>query len=586
MATDQADEKHLADLGYKQELYRNVTFWGSVGITLGCMQPLLCAGVFIYGMGWGGPKEVVWGFVGCFLWSLFLALSMAEISSQYTVAGGPYYWAGALSGRLGRFPSYVQGWVLFLGLISGMISYEFQIAQQILAIRLMVWNSSIGTPPGQLGDVSCVSFGVPPPNVANSSFQGAMFGIMVCLVVVHSLANFIPVRFINSIALCSFFWLLAVSAVMIIVLPSVAPTHSTGSVVFNEWIPSVNTENSDSLQVTSLPNDSWNSMMGLLMSQYLLLVYDTPAHMAEETRNAGRAVPRAIIVSYVLGGLLNFGMLLSYLFSMNLSNYQYDPFTGEALVPTDNTVAVGNLLLGGVTNGLFPVGNIYYDAFMSRYGRAEGAAALAGFICVGTNFCALLTITTAVRFMYSFARDGGFPFSKQLAYVEPRTGVPINCVIVFGCCVIIFQTGILGNQWFSTMNAIGSVVANGFLFVYGVPSVLRIVNRHIFRPAKEFSLGWASIPCALLGAAYSIFSVGTISLPNYLPVNSLTLNVAPVFLGSILAWCCLSFPVMAYFDWYRGPALAHVGEEKDEPSTNSRDPLESEPDKFPVVSRH
>jgi hypothetical protein len=36
-------------------------------------------------------------------------VAQAEISSQYTVAGGPYYWAGALSGKLGRFPAYLQG---------------------------------------------------------------------------------------------------------------------------------------------------------------------------------------------------------------------------------------------------------------------------------------------------------------------------------------------------------------------------------------------------------------------------------------------------------------------------------------------
>lgn len=53
-----------------------------------------------FGFGWGGPVSVVWGFVGVVIWSSFLALSLAEISSQYTVAGGPYYWAGAL--RLGR----------------------------------------------------------------------------------------------------------------------------------------------------------------------------------------------------------------------------------------------------------------------------------------------------------------------------------------------------------------------------------------------------------------------------------------------------------------------------------------------------
>jgi amino acid transporter len=550
LSQDQLDEKHLVSLGYKQELYRNVTFWGSVGITLGCMQPLLSAGTLFYALGWGGPREVVWSFVGCFVWSFFIALSMAEISSQYTVAGGPYYWAGALAGRFGRFPSYVLGWVLFLGLISGVVSYENQVAQQIISIKLILDNSRLGTPPGALGDVSGIEFGVPLPNQPSLPFQKAFYGITAGCCVIHSLANFIPVKGINYIAIASFLWLLGVSALMMFVLPGITPERESGSFVFTKWVPSVSTENSESLWATGLPNDSWTACVGFTMAQYLLLVYDTPAHMSEETKSAGSTVPKAILFSYVVGGLLNFGMLVSYLFCMNLSNYQVDPMA------PDDVVALGNFLTGGVTNGLFPVGNIYYDAFMQNFGRAEGAAVFTAFICVGTNFCCILTITTAVRFMYSFARDGGFPFSNLLAYVEPRTGVPVNCVVVFCICVMLFQTGIFAENWYSTINGIGSVVANGFLFVYGVPSLLRVVNRKAFKPAKEFSLGWASIPCAIIGSAYCLFSVITICIPNWLPVTATTLNVAPVFLGVVLTWACLSFPVVAYFNFYKGPALS------------------------------
>jgi hypothetical protein len=38
-----------------------------------------------------------------------------------------------------------------------------------------------------------------------------------------------------------------------------------------------------------------------------MLVWDTPAHMAEETKDAARVVPRAIITSYTIGGFLNIG---------------------------------------------------------------------------------------------------------------------------------------------------------------------------------------------------------------------------------------------------------------------------------------
>lgn len=122
------------------------------------------------------------------------------------------------------------------------------------------------------------------------------------------------------------------------------------------------------------------------------------------------------------------------------------------------------------------------------------------------------------------------------------------------------------------MNGIGSVVANGFLFVYGVPCVLRIVNGHIFKPSKDFNLGWASIPCAFIGAGYALWSVATIALPNSLPVTSTTVNVAPIFLASIIAYCIISFPIVAYFNLYRGPALRKESDEDStRPAVNSYD---------------
>ena len=64
----------------------------------------------------------------------------------------------------------------------------------------------------------------------------------------------------------------------------------------------------------------------------------------QETQNAGKNVPRAIITSYVIGGFLNIGMLVSYLACMNLDNYQYNGDYvgfGEPLATPDNRVAAG-----------------------------------------------------------------------------------------------------------------------------------------------------------------------------------------------------------------------------------------------------
>ena len=75
--------------------------------------------------------------------------------------------------------------MIFLNVLGGIVSYEFQSAQQILAMRLMWANgrASPPTPPGMLGSVSSVPFGVPLPNVTSMPFQKAMFGIMCGLAV-------------------------------------------------------------------------------------------------------------------------------------------------------------------------------------------------------------------------------------------------------------------------------------------------------------------------------------------------------------------------------------------------------------------
>jgi|APGre2960657444_1045066.scaffolds.fasta_scaffold09364_5 hypothetical protein len=141
---DAQDDAVLEQLGYKQELRRGMTllcvtlcavhmqlfisralrrYRGSIGITLGCMQPLLSGGVFQLGMLYGGaccapsacrsrhgilktggraprhsgvtyrrtclrsigPAVVIYGFLGCWLFATPMVFSMVR-ASRATVA--------------------------------------------------------------------------------------------------------------------------------------------------------------------------------------------------------------------------------------------------------------------------------------------------------------------------------------------------------------------------------------------------------------------------------------------------------------------------------------------------------------------
>lgn len=49
------------------------------------------------GLAYGGPVAVIWGWVVCSVFSLVVALVMAELLSAYPTSGGIYYWAWVLS---------------------------------------------------------------------------------------------------------------------------------------------------------------------------------------------------------------------------------------------------------------------------------------------------------------------------------------------------------------------------------------------------------------------------------------------------------------------------------------------------------
>ena len=82
------DADKLEHLGYKQELKRSLGFWSMVGFSfsiLSCWSAM--AGSLASSMLNGGPAVLIWGWLGCCAFSLFVALCMADMCSAYPVAG-------------------------------------------------------------------------------------------------------------------------------------------------------------------------------------------------------------------------------------------------------------------------------------------------------------------------------------------------------------------------------------------------------------------------------------------------------------------------------------------------------------------
>src|SRR3954453_19362994 len=109
------DVERLHEMGYKQELSRAWSGFTNFAISFTIISVL--AGPFTaFSFAWlnGGP---VAGSIGWPLPSFFVLMvgfSMAELTSRYPTAGGPYWWAHDLGGKGW---SWMTGWFNIVGLI-------------------------------------------------------------------------------------------------------------------------------------------------------------------------------------------------------------------------------------------------------------------------------------------------------------------------------------------------------------------------------------------------------------------------------------------------------------------------------------
>jgi amino acid transporter len=191
----------------------------------------------------------------------------------------------------------------------------------------------------------------------------------------------------------------------------------------------------------------------------------------------------------------------------------------------------------------------------------NGAIFFLFLIFIGTMFTVTLSFVAGCRFIYSFARDRGFPGSLNnvMAYVEPRTKVPLGSISLYLALGIAFVCCWTNESPTVAFAAVTGINANGFLMVYGLSPLLRLTTgAKNFVATKEFSLGIFSKPIAALGAAYGAFCNATIALPFWFPQNKNTVNYAPVALAAVCTFAFVLFPLasMPSLGWcYKGPAL-------------------------------
>ncbi|CAN1316903.1 Amino-acid permease BAT1 homolog [Linum perenne] len=140
-------EKRLNELGYKQELRRQMTLFKTLAISFSTMT--LFTGITpLYGSSlmYAGPATLVWGWVVVSFFTSFVGIAMAEICSSFPTTGSLYFWAAHLAGpKWGPFASWCCAWLETIGLVAGIGTQAFhgryQNSAGAIILLFVIWGS-------------------------------------------------------------------------------------------------------------------------------------------------------------------------------------------------------------------------------------------------------------------------------------------------------------------------------------------------------------------------------------------------------------------------------------------------------------
>jgi amino acid transporter len=514
-AAQTEDEKRLAELGYRQELSRAWSSFTNFAISFTIISVL--AGVFTaFPFAWqnGGPITASIGWPVLCAFVLMVAFSMAELTSAYPTAGGPYWWAHDLGGKGW---SWMTGWFNIVGLIGIVASVGYGAALFLNALLGLYGLNVLG-----------INFG---DDVHILSETWLLFFL---IMVLYTLVNIFADRLLGMINNISVGWHLLGVAVILAILIFVPDDHQSASFVFGERI-----NNNGAFDGSTAGLGFWLLVLpvGLLLTMYTQTGYDASAHTAEETRGAAIGAAQGVWRSVFFSALIGWLILLAFLFAAN-------------------DVEAVNEGAGAV----FAIFESSLDTW---------AAKLVILIAtVGQLFCGAAGLTSASRTWYAFSRDRAIPgwaITRRLT----RDRVPLYAVmaISFWSLVIAIPALFGKNDYPFAFFALTGICTVGLYLAYIIPVYLRLRAGDRFKEGPWNLRGHHKLvnTLAIIFVIVVVYSLDLPYAPEGLPWNddfdTSLVNYTP--LAIVIPLVFGIWYLVSAKDKYQGP-VSTLTEETDE----------------------
>lgn len=436
-ATGPSDDDSVADFGYKPQLKRTLgnfhTFAAGISyisILTGTFQ------LFYFGVSFGGPAYW-WSWPMVFIGQLMVALCFCELAARFPVAGSIYNWSKKLGGpHIG----WLGGWMMVTATIVSLAAVA--LAYQVTLPQISSAFQFVGDGTGK----------------SDAAKNAVLLGTV--LIVFTTLVNAFGVKLMARINSAG----VMIELIAAVVLIGLLAAHITRG-------PSAITETHGF--GSGQPLGYFGAFLtASLASAYVMYGFDTASSLGEESvnpsRNAPRAILRALCASFLIGGLILLFALLA--------------------VPD-------------LTSKKLSVDGLQF-VVLSTLGHTIGQIVL-WCVVIAITVCELAVHTAGIRLAFAMARDNCLPFSSLVARVSPRFQTPVFPAVVIGLVAIgILVLNIDQPQIFSVVTSIAIIMIYLAYLLVTAPMLWKRL-RGQWQPAEgHFSLGKFGLPVNILAVLW------------------------------------------------------------------------------------
>ncbi len=468
-AADQ-DSAQLEALGYDSKFDRSMSMWANFSLGFTYLSPVVGVyTLFAIAFAAGGPP-MFWSYVFVGLGQLLVAMVFGEIVSQFPIAGGLYPWARRLVGK--RW-AWTAGWIYLWALcatIAGVAVGGAPYVAQLLGVKT---NQA-----GEVAIAVLMIVGTTALNVSGTKLLArvAMFGFV-----------------------CELLGAIVVGGYLLIVA-----RHQSFSVLF---------------QTFGLGNGHYlpaflASSVGALWCYY---GFEACGDVAEETPDAGRAIPKAMRMTIYIGGFAAVLVCLAFVLAV--------PDLGAVLSgkDADPVVTVLNTAMGPM-----------------------GLRAVIGVVMVSFFSCLISLEAATSRLLFAYGRDRMIAGGARLSTLSKRTRVPVNALLVAGVVpALIAIAGLFLKKMVETI--VVSSAAGIYVAFQMIVLAALIARAKGWKPKGAFRLGIWAWPVNVAAFTYGVLAIINMVWPRS-PGDPWYLNY-----GMIAVWvvvCAIGLLYAALFRPY------------------------------------